>query len=191
MLQMLAALMYISLVFSTLQYNIYKKQLFYFCSDKWHFFLLGHPFATPAVAFFAQTITEHSVFILTKRYAKPVWMDGQAVIVLTRCGNWRSLPKVLSFIDQFFAEYKGGWFTYSVGVVQVCCKNSFLHFIFFFHFFFRRMTPKNIWSRCLCQKFHEKDYEKITAIVSKEEETIELDKPVMAQGKFHFHFMGA
>lgn len=36
-------------------------------------------------------------------------------------------------------------------------------------------------------KFHEKDYEKITAIVSKEEEIIELDKPVMAQGNLLYN----
>ena len=34
-------------------------------------------------------------------------------------------------------------------------------------------------------RFHEKDNEKITAIISKEDEVVELEKPVMAQGKIY------
>ena len=65
-------------------------------------------------------------------------------------------------------------------------------FVVSFHLMFRFQAHLlSVFDNTKSVKFHEKDYEKITAIVSKEEETIELDKPVMAQGKFHFHFMGA
>ena len=37
--------------------------------------------------------------------------------------------------------------------------------------------------------FHEKDYERIVAIISKEEEVIELEKPVMAQGRNIFPYI--